>query len=318
MFTADYETIGDLSYGITKHLVYGTRDTIDLVTSADTQLHDVLVRARSCTYDDFDLKRVWLTPVRWGALVRQYIDPTALASWLDLVESKLQGRKRGISFMRTEVVNMSKNHTTGRERRRYGSCLLGFGYRALPHPQITMHSRTTYLGYIGQLDLALACVIAREVGQRVGLDPAEIRFTWHLEVAQFHGFKSLAWFFQQPDDRRKLEAFLDKPSNWYQRYPTMRLAANQLKAILAHDERGTLYGDMSFAQQTRVRRRYHTEVMGPEYGEQFAGGTLRPGSMRYAARVLPSRPISSLDLSPLEPGYSDPDTEKAGLLVEED
>lgn len=317
MHALEFGTVGQLSYGLTQKLVYAHPDEIDLVTSADTQLHDVLATAESCAYDDFDLKKVWLTPVRWGSLVRQYIDPTALASWLDLVEAKLTGRKRGISFMRTEVVR--ERQSEGKiSNRRWGSCMLGVGYRAMPRPQITLHSRTSYLGYIGQLDLALACVLAREVGQRVGLEPSKISFAWHLEVAQFHGFKSLAWFYQDDYDRGKIEALSERPPTHkiFKKYPTLRLAANQLRQLKRHDREGTLYGDMSFSQQLRIRRRYHAEVMGPGYGEQFRGGSKL--SMTTPAAVLRSVPLSSLDLSPLDPGYSDPDTQKAGIIDDEE
>lgn len=316
MFTAEYATVSDLSLGLTRRLVYASRDQIDLVTSADTQLHEVLVTADACLYEDFDLKKVWLTSSRWSSLVRQYIDPGALEAWLSLIETKLVGRKRGISFMRTEQVQMSKNFTTGRERRRYGSCMLGLGYKAMPRPMITLHSRTTYLGYIGQLDLALACVIAREVGQRVGLDPSQIAFTWHLEVAQFHGFKSLAFFWQYSRDTLNLQKSA-KINDLRTRYPTLYLARQQLNAILKADDQGQLYGDMSFAQQCRVRRRYHTEVMGKGYGSQFDGGTRRPGSMRDEAPVLPSIPLSRLDLSPLRTRHTADDADNQAGFIEE-
>lgn len=305
------ESITELSDRLTSALVFGKADQIDLITSADTQFHDVMAHSESCAYD-FDLKQVWVTKSRWTSLVRQYIDPEALETWLSLCEDKLVGRKRGVSFMRTNMVKGKRNATTGREWRRWGSCMLGVGYRALPRPQITLHSRTTYLGYIGQIDLALVAVLAREVGERVGLDPEDIGFTWHLEMGAFHGFKSLAWFWQNEEWRdRLLEYDLETDGR---EYPTLYLAKKQYNYFMKADQEGMLYGEMAFAQHARLRRRIHGETMPAGYGEQFNGGDKHEGCIRRAAGPLPSVPLSKLNLDPVRKiqegddtlaGYSD-------------
>lgn len=315
MFTHNYADISALNLGLTRRLVYAAPDALDYVNSADTQLHDVLVTAESATYEKFDLAKVWLTHSRWTSLVRQYLDPNALEAWLQMCESKLTGKKRGISFLRTEVVNGTKRGENKLiERRRWGSCLLGVGYRAMPRPQLTLHSRTTYLGFIGQLDLALAAVLAREVGERVGLDPADIKFAWHLEVAQFHSFKSMAFFFQEDSDYRNLQK-AGSIKNLRAKYPTLALNVKQMNKIEELDAAGVLYGDMSFAQQVRIRRRYHTEFRGPNFGKQFEGGT-RLGITK-AAPLLPSITVNDLDLSALRAPTID-DTDRAGFIDEED
>jgi len=262
----------------------------------DFQIHNIMVEAKSCEYE-FDLKDVWVTQSRWTALVRQYIDPEALEVWLDVIGRKLKGKKRGLSFMRTNQVAKRTTGSNNKEWRVWGSCMLGFGYRALPRPQITLHSRTTYLGYIGQLDLALVHVLAREIGKRVGLEPKDISFVWHLEAAQFHSFKSLAWFFQDDHDRSRLE---DTPhdAKLKLRAPVLWLSQKRFQEYLSMDDDGLLYCDMSFSQQLRIRRRYHTEVHGPKYGKPWEGGTrLKAAGMAKVAPVLPSIPVEKLDFS---------------------
>ena len=133
MFTQTYDDITDLSYGLTKTLVYSRPEGIDYQNSMDFQIHNIVVEARSCEYE-FDLKDMWVTKSRWNSLARQYIDPDALNIWLDVIEKKLKGKKRGLSFMRTNQVAKRTAATSNKEWRVWGSCMLGFGYRALPRP----------------------------------------------------------------------------------------------------------------------------------------------------------------------------------------
>ena len=84
------------------------------------------------------------------------------------------------------------------------------------------------------------------------------------------------------------------------------------------DEQGILYCDLSFSQQLRIRRRYHTEVHGPKYGLPFQGGTrLKSASMAKVAAPLPSIPVSKLDLSPLEKPLSEI-SDLVGYIGEDD
>lgn len=291
MFSESYTDIGELQHDLTARLVYGRPD---VVNATDTQIHDVLVRAESCTYPEFDLKKVWLTENRWNALVAQYLDPAALNRWYDLIEDKLTGpRSRGVAFMRTNSVKTQTNATTGREWRRWGSCLLGMSYRARPHPQIALHSRTTYLGYIAQIDLALVAIMARDIGSMLGISPEDISFTWHLEAGQFHAFKSLSWFYADEADRRKLEN-AHRVGDLRKKHPTLWLARRTLDKFQQEDEEGKGYGDHNFNQMLRIRRRYHAEVTGT--GSQFGHGTSGSTSRRNHS---PFDPLPSVTLDRL-------------------
>lgn len=322
MFSETYPTMTDLNYGLTKRMVYAKPEQLDVLNTMDFQLNNVMVKAETCEYD-FRLKDIWVTKARWTSLVRQYLDPVALEGFLGQVEAKLKGKKRGIAFLRTQMVAKRTTASNNKEWRRWGSCMLGISYTSLPRPQITLHSRTTYLGYIGQLDLALAHVIAREIGKRVGLTVKDISFVWVIDGAQFHSFKSLAWFFQTERDT-KLLTLKPHTDELRERAPVLWRAQHRYMEYLAMDEAGQLYCDMSFSQQLRIRRRLHTEVMGPDYGLPFEGGTrLNSAAMAVVAPTLPDNHISTLDFSPVQRVLVPEDLTafselKAGIMDDED
>lgn len=271
--------------GITQKLAFSPKSKLDLVTSVDVQLHNVLARAESFDWE-FDLKRMWLGKSRWTSMVRQYINPVALEEWLDSCEAKLKGRKRGVSIMRTNQVAQRTNGQKDRVWRRWGSCMLAIGYRAMPEPQITLHSRTSYFGYIAALDLTVAHVCARLVGERVGLEPEEMAFVWHNENTQFHAFKSMAYLLGDEHMRQRL---LD-PVHPLTREdtPALYYANKWLEGFAKEDREGLLYGDMNFGQTRRIRKRWHTEVHGYDYGEPFEGGNHASSSQNKRFKPLPS------------------------------
>lgn len=296
-------TVTDLHSSMCNQLAYGHRKHLDIVTSVDVQQHNVVAVAESFEWD-FDLRDLWLTKARWTTMIRQYINPIALEAWINACEGKLRGRKRGVSIMRTNEVQQRtsplKNAEQGtRTWRTWGSCMLAIGYRALPRPQITLHSRTSYLGYIGAMDLSVAYVCAKMIAERVGLTVQDIQFVWHLEAAQFHAFKSLAYLL---DDEDRREQFMDlvvgedeaDDLTLRRRQPAIYISRKWMKSFEREDAEGKRYGDMNFGQTRRIRKRYHTEVLGYEYGEPFEGGGHNSASQNKRFKPLPSNPVDSL------------------------
>lgn len=301
------ETLTDLHEEICSSLAYGHSKDMDMITSVDIQKHNVIGVAESMQWD-FNLRDLWLTKSRWTTMIRQYINPIALDTWLNSCEAKLRGRKRGVSVMRTNEVQQrtspTKNGDSTRIWRAWGSCMLAIGYRALPRPQITLHSRTSYLGYIGALDLSVAYACARLVAERVGLTPADIQFVWHLEAAQFHGFKSLAYLLDDDEARQDFMEITvgedpEEDATLRRNTPGLYISRKWMKSFEKEDEEGKLYGDMNFGQTRRIRKRYHTEVLGYEYGEPFEGGGHNSASQNKRFKPLPSCPASSLTFDQL-------------------
>lgn len=285
--------------------------------SSEVGLDNVTLGVRSFAIPDFDLSRLWLTQSRWNTMVRQYIDPTSLDITLGMVETHLakSKRKSGTATLRLtptvndfdnpeEVVELQTNLVQGKKsgrqvRRRWGSCMLALTYRNVPHPTVVLTSRTTYFGYLAIMDAMVANVFAQKCGEITGVYPSDMRFVWHINLAQYHGFRSLAYPAGNPRFLKFLNQVVDDEAKWKKfktegRFGLLRTLTGY-RRILQSDRAGRLYGDESFSSFCRVRRRFHTQVHGLEYASQFNGGT-RIGSTKAFAPV-PALPAELLTFS---------------------
>jgi hypothetical protein len=303
-----FDNAEDLHEHMCKRLMYGTKRGThwDWIHGTEVGLHNVSLGARSFDWD-FDLKRLWMPKTRWTMMVRQYIDPDALEDWRGKVAERLVGKGRGIAVLRTRTV---QGRGTGKGvRRRWGSCMLAMSYRANPVPTITLHSRTTYFGYLAAMDISVANQLAWEAHAITGVHPADMQFVWNLELAQFHGFRSLAWPIGDPT--RLAQLIRDEPNrfNFGQSVrPGYRKSLDGIARILKSDREGKLYGDEAFSSFARVRRRFHTEAYGMEYGQQFAGGSLNRGG-KGPFPPLPSVSTRDLDFTCLAKGVGSPEND---------
>lgn len=250
---------------------------IDFVASIDTIAYDNLLACESMAFD-LDLGRdLWLNRSRWTRLVRQYLDPSETARFLDRsADIGLGEGKRGVVTQMpcASVRREAKKH-------RWGNCMLGFTYRGLRNgkfderPTLAMHSRVSYIAYIGGLDLGLAHVLAREIGRRIEVPVEEFRFRWHVDALQFHGFKSLPLLY-----RREYIRDLEDPE-LRTRYPTIKLVGRWWDQVVREHEAGLPLAAQKYGPLRRIRRRY----------EEYVSGDF-----------LPKVPVSSLDLSKLTEG----------------
>lgn len=325
-------------------LVYGTRLGVDFDWTHGTEvgLHNISIWCPTVDFN-FNFKKMWIAPTRWKLMVRQYIDGAALDDCLDKIEERMAGKYagskgRGIAVMRTGEgdfdddmlaeldldhddisyikTRMVQGRGVGRGvRRRWGSCMLNLSFRSTPVPTISLHSRTTYFGYLALMDAAVARTFAHEVSAVTGIPVEKMEFVWTLDLAQFHGFRSLAWMLGHEARREQLIA--DVPNRLD--ISSKRVDGNQVgyrKAldgfarIKQSDDRGTLYGDESFSSFARVRRRFHTEVYGVDYANQFVGGTRNRGG-KGSFPELPDLWVRDLDFSclPQTGGVADIDEE---------
>jgi hypothetical protein len=289
MFHAyNFASGNELFDGVTKGLMYGTKAELDVSSGSDVQLHNVIAGVDSFTWEE-DIKNYWMTRARWHLMIRQYLNPESLDVWLDSIERKLSKGRRGIAVMRTNTIGARTNSSGA--WRTWGACILSLSYRSLPRPQLTMHSRSCYFGFLSVLDLTLAHVAARMIAERVGLHPADMRFLWHVESAQLHAFKSMPFLFA--DEQR--EEVLYNFENDANTPPGLRNARNTLDKFLDLDKLDVPYDAMPYAQSKRARRRLHTEVYGYDYGERFVG----EGSENQRFKPLPSLLTSDLTFDAL-------------------
>jgi len=304
-------TLTDLHTKVCNKLVMATADDLDCVSSVDIQIHDVLMKADSMVWD-WDIKSLWLTKARWTAMVKQYIDPQRLQAWLDLITAKIGQKSRGIAMMRSNDISQRGGEDHPKKTRQWGSCMMSFSYKVLPQPTLTMHSRTSYLGYIGVLDLTVAWNLARYIAEATGINVEDIQFIWYNEAVQWHYFKSLAFLFHHPDPKlqanyRNLlaaEELLPTQQKWVDDHPALLGGRRWLQKLLQEDRDGKDYGFTTYNTYRRIRRRYHTEVLGLEYAEQFVGWYYpkRAGAeprWMDTYPVLPSVSVTELDFSPI-------------------
>lgn len=312
-------TLTQLHEDMCHSLIHGVESDFDVITSVDVQIHDVVGHCDSMAWD-FDLKDMWLTKSRWSMMVRQYLDPEELEAWIGQCTGKIGTKGRGIAVMRTRIVKPRGGAATGhtnKETRRWGSCMLAISYKALPKPQITLYSRTSYLGYIGALDLTVAWMCGKYLAKELGIKVEDIAFTWYNQAIQWHNFKSLAHMLNHPDKelresyRTYLMADGKSMSNDDKRTilaaPAIRLSRKWLQKVRAEDDRGDTYGDMTYNTYRRIRRRFHTEVLGYKKAQSFEGwsyykkGPKEGQQKEYFKAYLPldNCHVDGLDFSPI-------------------
>lgn len=305
----------NLHDSICDRLVLSPRSGLDVVTSVDVQIHNVVAEAASMEWD-FDMKNMWLTPSRWTMMARQYLDGEELETWIDRCTSKIGTKGRGIAVLRTKTVKPRGGDATGhtnKETRRWGSCMLNLSYKALPAPQITLYSRTSYLGYIGALDLSVAWQAGRYLAHEMGIGEEDMRFVWFNEAMQWHNFKSLAYLLnhRDPERREEFRSLMMTPVKdlteqevlQLKTAPGLNLSRKWLAKVMKEDRDGLTYGDMTYNTYRRIRRRYHTEVHGLDYAQQFEGWSRykkgpKEGEQKEFFKAygpLPSTHVSTLD-----------------------
>lgn len=250
----------------------GTLDNggIDFVASIDTILYDNLLQAESMAYE-FDLGRdLWLTQQRWTMLLRQYLDLSETRRFVDrAADIGLGEGKRGVvtSMFCKNVAREAKKH-------RWGNCMGTFTYRGLrtDRPTISMHSRVSYIAYIGGLDLALAHVLARYISKRIKVPVKEFAFNWYIDALQFHGFKSLPLLY-----KREYIKDMERPE-LRTKYPTIKIVGKWWDDVVRTTESGIPLTEIKYGPLRRVTRRYREYV-----DEEF----------------LPSIPVAKLTLANL-------------------
>lgn len=313
-------TMTELHNVMISSLVHAKADELDVISNVDVQVHNVMGYAQSMDWD-MNLKTYWLTKSRWSMMVRQYLDPEQLQAWIEQCTTKIGTKGRGIAVLRTNVVKPRGGAATGhtnKETRRWGSCMLTLSYKAKPKPQITLHSRTSYLGYIGALDLSVAWMAGVYLAKEMGINVSDISFLWYNEAIQWHNFKSMAWMLCNPDDglrkmyRRLLTVPVSKLNDaeaaMIEYSPAIRMTREWLHKVRVEDKNQKTYGDMTYNTYRRIRRRWHTEVLGYEKAQTFEGwshykvGPKAGEEKEYfkAYLPLPEVWISQLDFSAIK------------------
>lgn len=309
-------TLTELHDRLCHNIINAPAEKLDVISSVDVQIHNTISEAESMAWE-FDLKDLWLTPSRWSMMIRQYIDPDELEIWLDKCSGRIGTKGRGIGHMRTKTVAARGGPDQGnKETRRWGSCMLGVSYKALPRPTLVLYSRTSYLGYLSALDISVAWMCGRYLAEAIpGLELEDMSFVWMNEALQYHNFKSMAYLLNNPNEEEAAryrhlicdpdEALTGRDLAILGETPALQLTRKWFANLRKLDEEGKTLGDMSYNTYRRIRRRYHTEVMGYDYAKQFEGWSYykkgpnegEPKEFFKAYNPLPHTYIQDLDFS---------------------
>jgi hypothetical protein len=258
---AHYDTLTSLWHKTAQSMLFAKREELDFVASIDTMIYDNVLSCDSMRFD-FDLGRdLWLTKSRFTILQRDYLDLRELESFLDRCKSIGLGEaKRGV------VTQMfAKQHLRRDKKYRWGNCMLGWSFRGgnkYEQPTLIMHSRVSYIAYIGGADLALCYVLAREIGRKIGRKPSDFKFIWHVDSLQFHGFKSIPYLF-----RFGLEDVLSADSREYPsaNHPTLKLVRKWYGGVLQAIEDGKPLEAEKYGPLKRIRRRHGEYLVDPDH-----------------------------------------------------
>lgn len=253
--------------------LFARKAELDFIATIDTIRYDCLLSADSMAFD-FDMGRdLWLTKSRFTILQRDYLDLYELEQFLRRTKEIATGAaKRGVI---TQL--FARKHKMAEKKYRWGNCMLGWDFRGGTRdaqPTLTMHSRVSYIAYIGGLDLALCHVLAREIGRKIGAEPEDFAFRWYLSSSQFHFFKSIPALFGH-----NIEPIIDSEKEYpSKRHPTLAGVRKWWRQAAEKHAAGIPYASEKYGPWKRIRRRY----------EEFKND-----------EGLPAVPLDQLSLQPL-------------------
>lgn len=256
------DTISDAVQGIIReHLAL---DEPDAVLSIETDLFNVCLTADSCEYNIDIGKNLFLNKGRWSRLIKEYVPHDPLERFIDQAcEILHRDARRGATanMLFRDPDRYAKKH-------RWGGCLMGASFRGDNHKAgdatLTFYSRTTYIGYMGILDAAIAACMAKAISDRMDAhDPMEhlMKFRWYIASSQLHCFKTLPYIYSQPDLMEKLERYGRNPKTLKRASPTWRHIGSWFVRLLRDwDKYGNdptkFLGGEKYGPYKRVKRRW--------------------------------------------------------------
>lgn len=177
--------------------------TPDAVLNIESHAFNVTIHADTCEYSLDVGKNLWLNAARWSRLIKEYVPADGLARFIEQAKEIRSGDARDgatANMMFRDPDRYEKKH-------RWGGCLMGATFRGdnkrAGRSTITFFSRTSYIGYMGFLDAAIAHAMARQIVGDEHL--SEVSFRWHLSSMQLHCFKTLPYLFSVPEYMKQLK-----------------------------------------------------------------------------------------------------------------
>lgn len=192
------DTLTSLWHKACDSLLFAEAKELDWAAGATTGRNDNVMMCKSMEFD-FDVGLdLWLTAGRFKKLQRDYLDYELLPLWIEQCAKMPRNlsRRGTVCGMTSRVHGVVKHHGGRKDNYTWGQCILGFNFRPAEGDQrgvFSMHSRTSYVSYMGGLDLALAYVLAKKIAELRGEDVREYGFCWQLTSAQWYSIKAMAY-----------------------------------------------------------------------------------------------------------------------------
>lgn len=183
----EYEDLTELWHETCDGMLLARRPEVH-VSSLTIVAFDQLLRAQSMAYDMDLSHELWLTAGRFTGLQRDYINTAALEEFVD--------KTMIVSAKRPQIAQMQCRMKGQRHvAYKWGNCILGFSFRRVPEPQLTMYSRTSMITRMGGLDLALAYHIAKEIAEASDEDHTDYQFAWYISNLQHSSLQGVPYFY---------------------------------------------------------------------------------------------------------------------------
>src|SRR3982750_332266 len=180
-----FENMTDLWHSACEDLLFAKRDELDRWAGLTTVMYDNFLTARSMEFD-FDVGRdLWLTKSRFPKLQRDYLEFEALPDFFDRCEKIASHHaRRGVITTMACKKAVQRSGTGMRSQHVWGNCMIAFTYHGgmkWSQPTLGLHSRVSYIAYLGAMDMALAWIIAREIAARTGIQVEDMAFRWFID-----------------------------------------------------------------------------------------------------------------------------------------
>jgi hypothetical protein len=157
---------------------------------------NMTIKANSCNYTLDVGKNLWLNKGRWSRLIKEYV----IKEKMDIFIEQCRGIILGAAPLGAIPGLIFNDPVRSVIKHRWGGCLMGATFAGGKSLEMTLsfYSRTSYIGYMGFLDAAIAHVIARKITEETDKTPNDIKFVWYLASQQMHYFKIIPYMLSQP------------------------------------------------------------------------------------------------------------------------
>lgn len=278
-------TLTDMWHRACDEMIFAKGDSGKIFKgSSMTISYGHLISAKSMAYEMDVWKNLHLTKSRFPTLQRTYLDLDIYEQFVKRCHNSVKERGSVTQMPSVDHGPRGINRTKKTGNYAHGKCILGWTFRMTKDtkkPVLGMHSRVSYITYMGALDLALCYCMAKEIGSQIGFDVEDFEFEWYCNAFQIAHMQSVSYFWSRKD----LRAAIKDEEKWPDdEYPTVKLMRKTLNEFKRKRNEGFAPEQEKFAQLMRYRRRWEARV-NKEPWPDIPVDTLTLDAMRRARPV---------------------------------